>query len=147
MRKYTQKECDSQRYYQYGFQPDISSSHHDIPLPVAFLLGIAFAVGWTPCIGPILGTILSLAASEGDTVRGTVLLGMYAIGLGLPFLLVAIFFPRLTGVMAWMKRHMAQIERIMGLLLWTIGLLMLTGGFSSFSYWLLETFPVLATVG
>ncbi len=113
----------------------------------AYVLGLAFAFGWTPCIGPILGTILSLAASEGDTVRGTVLLGMYAIGLGLPFLLVAIFFPRLTGVMAWMKRHMAQIERIMGLLLWTIGLLMLTGGFSSFSYWLLETFPVLATVG
>ena len=51
------------------------------------------------------------------------------------------------GVMAWMKRHMARIERIMGLLLWTIGLLMLTGGFSRFSYWLLETFPALAVLG
>ena len=79
--------------------------------------------------------------------RGTTLLGVYAVGLGIPFLLVAAFFPRLTGVMGWMKRHMERIERIMGLMLWTIGLLMLTGGFSSFSYWLLEMFPALAVLG
>ena len=113
----------------------------------AYVLGLAFAFGWTPCIGPQLGAILSLAASEGSVVRGTALLAVYAIGLGVPFLLVAAFLPRLTGVMGWMKRHMEQIERIMGLLLWTIGLLMLTGGFSRFSYWLLEQFPALATLG
>ena len=113
----------------------------------AYLLGLAFAFGWTPCIGPQLGAILSLAASEANVARGTLLLAVYAIGLGVPFLLVAAFFPRMRGVMAWMKRHMERIERIMGLLLWTIGLLMLTGGFSSFSYWLLETFPALATLG
>ncbi len=113
----------------------------------AYVLGLAFAFGWTPCIGPQLGAILSLAASEASLVRGTALLGVYAAGLGIPFLLVAAFFPRMTGAMAWMKRHMDRIERIMGLLLWTIGLLMLTGGFSSFSYWLLETFPALATLG
>ncbi|SFB70592.1 cytochrome c biogenesis CcdA family protein [Tropicimonas isoalkanivorans] len=113
----------------------------------AYVLGLAFAFGWTPCIGPQLGAILSLAASEADMTRGTVLLAVYAIGLGLPFLLVAAFFPSLTGVMAWMKRHMARIERVMGLLLWTIGLMMLTGGFSQFSYWLLETFPGLAQLG
>jgi cytochrome c-type biogenesis protein len=113
----------------------------------AYLLGLAFAFGWTPCIGPQLGAILSMAASEGSVARGTVLLAVYAAGLGLPFLLVAAFFPSLTGVMGWMKRHMEQIERIMGLLLWTIGLLMLTGGFSSFSYWLLEMFPALGGLG
>lgn len=113
----------------------------------AYLLGLAFAFGWTPCIGPQLGAILSLAASEASVTRGTVLLAVYAAGLGIPFLLVAAFFPRLTGLMAWMKRHMEQIERIMGLLLWTIGLLMLTGGFSRLSFWLLETFPALATLG
>ena len=113
----------------------------------AYLLGLAFAFGWTPCIGPILGAVLSMAASEGDVARGTILLGTYAIGLGVPFLLVAAFMSRLTGLMGWMKRHMEQIERIMGLLLWTIGLLMLTGGFSAFSYWLLETFPALAAIG
>ncbi|RYH09835.1 cytochrome c biogenesis CcdA family protein [Tropicimonas sp. IMCC6043] len=113
----------------------------------AYVLGLAFAFGWTPCIGPQLGAILSLAASEASLSRGTMLLGVYAAGLGIPFLLVAAFFPSLTGLMAWMKRHMEQIERIMGLLLWTIGLMMLTGGFSQFSWWLLETFPALAQLG
>ncbi len=113
----------------------------------AYIIGLAFAFGWTPCIGPQLGAILSLAASEGSVARGTVLLAIYALGLGIPFLLVAPFLPRLTGLMGWMKRHMDRIERIMGLLLWTIGLLMLTGGFSAFSYWLLEHFPALATLG
>jgi len=113
----------------------------------AYVLGLAFAFGWTPCIGPQLGAILSLAASEASVTRGTVLLAIYAIGLGVPFLLVAAFLPRLGGLMGWMKRHMEQIERVMGLLLWTIGLLMLTGGFSDFSFWLLETFPGLAALG
>ena len=113
----------------------------------AYILGLAFAFGWTPCIGPQLGAILSLAASEGSVARGTTLLAIYAIGLGVPFLLVAAFLPRLQGLMGWMKRHMEQIERVMGLLLWTIGLLMLTGGFSAFSFWLLETFPALAVLG
>jgi cytochrome c-type biogenesis protein len=113
----------------------------------AYVLGLAFAFGWTPCIGPQLGAILSLAASEANIARGTTLLGTYAVGLGLPFLAVAAFFPRLGRLMAFMKRHMERIERIMGLLLWTIGLLMLTGGFSAFSWWLLETFPVLGTLG
>ncbi|HEY9039818.1 MAG TPA: cytochrome c biogenesis protein CcdA [Roseovarius sp.] len=113
----------------------------------AYILGLAFAFGWTPCIGPQLGAILSLAASEASVARGTSLLAVYAIGLGVPFILVAAFLPRLTGFMGWMKRHMARIERIMGLLLWTIGLMMLTGGFSAFAFWLLETFPALAVLG
>ena len=113
----------------------------------AYVLGLAFAFGWTPCIGPQLGAILGLAAQEGSVARGTSLLAIYAAGLGVPFLLVAAFLPRLGGLMGWMKRHMEQIERVMGLLLWTIGLLMLTGGFSTFSYWLLETFPGLAALG
>jgi len=113
----------------------------------AYVLGLAFAFGWTPCIGPQLGMILALAAQDGSIGRGTALLAIYALGLGIPFLLVAAFFPRLKGFMGFLKRHMERIERIMGLLLWTIGLLMLTGGFSQFSYWLLETFPGLALLG
>lgn len=113
----------------------------------AYVLGLAFAFGWTPCLGPILGTILGLAASEASLTRGTVLLAAYAIGLDLPFLLVAAFFPRLKGPMAWMKRHMDRIERISGLLLWTVGLMMLTGQFTAFSWWLLERFPALVTLG
>jgi cytochrome c-type biogenesis protein len=113
----------------------------------AYVLGLAFAFGWTPCIGPQLGAILTIAAQEGSVGRGTVLLAVYALGLGLPFLLVAAFFPRLTPLMALMKRHMERIEKIMGLMLWTIGLLMLTGGFSQFSYWLLEHLPALSQLG
>lgn len=113
----------------------------------AYLLGLAFAFGWTPCIGPILGAILSLAANEADVVRGTSLLAAYALGMGVPFLLVAAFFPSMKGLMAWMRRHMERIERVMGLLLWTVGLLMLTGKFTDFSWWLNETFPFLQTFG
>ncbi len=113
----------------------------------AYLLGLAFAFGWTPCIGPQLGAILSIAAQTGSASKGTLLLAVYAAGLGIPFLLVAAFFPRLTPLMAFFKRHMDRIERLMGLLLWTIGLLMLTGGFSQFSYWLLEHVPAMQQLG
>ncbi len=100
-----------------------------------------------PVSVPQLGAILSLAAQEASVMRGTILLAVYALGLGVPFLLVAVFLSRLGGVLTWMKRHMEQIEKLMGLLLWTIGLLMLTGGFSAMSFWLLENFPALATLG
>lgn len=113
----------------------------------AYVLGLAFAFGWTPCLGPVLGAILGLAASEADMARGTALMAAYALGLGIPFLLVAAFFARLQGLLTFMKRNMERIERISGLLLWTVGLMMLTGQFTDFSWWLLETFPALATLG
>jgi len=125
----------------------IDAGSHGGSVLGAYVLGLAFAFGWTPCIGPQLGAILSLAASGASLGRGALLLSVYAAGLGIPFLLVAAFLGELGGVMAWIKRHMERIERAMGLLLWTIGLLMLTGGFSQFSYWLLETFPGLARLG
>ena len=113
----------------------------------AYLLGLAFAFGWTPCLGPILSTILTLAAQETQAARGAILLGTYAAGLGIPFLLIAIFFPRLKGPMAWMKRNMGVIEKVSGALLVVIGLLLLTGRFAMLSGWLLDTFPVLGTIG
>ena len=113
----------------------------------SYVLGLAFAFGWTPCIGPQLGAILSLAASNGSVLKGTVLLSFYAIGLGVPFLVFAIFINKLDGLLKVLKKYLEVIERIMGLLLWTVGLLLLTGGFSSISFWLLETFPSLASLG
>ncbi|MGC9420612.1 MAG: cytochrome c biogenesis CcdA family protein, partial [Rhodovulum sp.] len=113
----------------------------------AYLLGLAFAFGWTPCIGPQLGAILSLAASEANVTRGTILLGVYAAGLGIPFILAALFIQRSMGVMNRLKRHMGVIEKAMGALLVAVGLALVTGAFSAFSYWLLETFPGLATLG
>jgi len=113
----------------------------------AYLLGLAFAFGWTPCIGPILGAILSMAASEGDVTRGTVLLGTYALGLGVPFILAAVFVQRSMAVMATLKRHMALIEKLMGVLLLAVGIALITGAFTAFAWWLLETFPVLGRIG
>ena len=113
----------------------------------SYVLGLAFAFGWTPCIGPQLGAILSLAASNGSIAKGTFLLAFYAFGLGIPFIIFAIFIRRVEGLFKVVKRYFKIIERIMGLLLWTVGLLMLTGGFSSISFWLLETFPSLGVLG
>lgn len=113
----------------------------------AYVLGLAFAFGWTPCIGPILGTILSLAAQEASLARGTLLLGVYALGLGLPFLLVAVFLQRLTPALRFFQTHARATERVMGALLLLVGTAILTGGFSAMSYWLLETFPALAEIG
>ena len=109
----------------------------------AYLLGLAFAFGWTPCIGPQLGAILSLAAQEGSMERGTLLLGVYALGLGLPFLLAAVFIEHSMALMSRLKRHMKLIERLMGTLLIIVGLALVTGAFTDFSYWMLETYEVL----
>ncbi len=113
----------------------------------AYTLGLAFAFGWTPCIGPQLGAILSLAAQEASLARGTTLLGVYALGLGIPFLLAALFLDRAEGLMRRMKRHMRLIERLMGVLLVVVGVAMMTGAFTAFAWWLLETFPSMAMLG
>jgi len=113
----------------------------------AYVLGLAFAFGWTPCIGPQLGAILSLAASESSVARGTLLLGIYAAGLGIPFLLAAMFLTRSMALMNRMKRHMKTIERVMGALLLLVGIALITGAFTTFSWWLLETFPSLSRLG
>jgi cytochrome c-type biogenesis protein len=113
----------------------------------AYVFGLAFAFGWTPCIGPVLGAILSLAAQGGSTGRGLLLMAAYAVGLGVPFLLTAVFLGRALGLMAGVRRHMPLVERAMGVLLVGVGLMMLTGAFSGFSFWLLETFPALARIG
>ncbi len=109
----------------------------------AYVLGLAFAFGWTPCIGPQLSAIVSLAMSEGSVARGTALLALYAAGLGVPFLLAAVFVTRSLALMNRMKRHMALIERAMGALLLFVGIALMTGLFSRLSFWLLETFPAL----
>ncbi|MEF9602580.1 cytochrome c biogenesis protein CcdA [Paracoccus sp. PXZ] len=113
----------------------------------AYVLGLAFAFGWTPCIGPQLGMILSLAATGGAMGKGTALLAVYALGLGIPFLLSAIFINRAIGLMNRIKPHLKLIERVMGGLLVVVGAALLTGAFPAFAYWLLETFPWLAALG
>ena len=92
-------------------------------------LGMAFAAGWTPCIGPVLGGILALAA-QGSTARGSLLLLCYSAGLGLPFLLVGLGVGRFVGAVGWVKRHHATITAVSGSLLIVVGVLLLSGQFT-----------------
>jgi cytochrome c-type biogenesis protein len=100
------------------------------PGPVwAVPLGMAFAAGWTPCIGPVLGGILALA-SQGSTARGSLLLLCYSAGLGLPFLVVGLGIGRFMGAVGWVRRHFAPITAISGAMLVLVGVLLLSGQFT-----------------
>ena len=122
-----------------------------IPKPVglwgAYLMGLAFAFGWTPCIGPILAAILSIAASQATVTKGAGLLAVYSAGLGIPFLIAAFMVEQFSSLFARMKRHLARVEQAMGVLLVVTGIGFLTGGVSAVSIWLLETFPSLQSIG
>ena len=113
----------------------------------AYAMGLAFAFGWTPCIGPILAAILSVAAAEATVTRGAMLLAVYSAGLGIPFLLAALMVEQFSTLFARMKRHLLQVERAMGVLMVLTGIGFLTGAVSSASIWLLETFPALQNFG
>jgi cytochrome c-type biogenesis protein len=113
----------------------------------AYVIGLAFAFGWTPCIGPILGTILALAGQKDTVGEGVAMLAVYAAGLGLPFLIAALFVRPFMRFMRSFRRHMGRVEAAMGGLLAMVGLLMATGRFEALAFWLLETFPGLATIG
>ena len=113
----------------------------------AYAMGLAFAFGWTPCIGPILAAILSVAAAEATVTKGAMLLAVYSAGLGIPFLLAALMVEQFSSVFARMKRHLLQVERAMGVLMVLVGIGFLTGAVSSVSIWLLETFPALQNFG
>jgi cytochrome c-type biogenesis protein len=113
----------------------------------SYVIGIAFAFGWTPCIGPILGAILSLAAQEETISSGVALLSVYALGLGVPFLVAAAFIGPFLRWARGFRRHLGLVEKLMGLLLIAVGLLMVTEQFERIAWWLLETFPVLGRIG
>ncbi|HUH76272.1 MAG TPA: cytochrome c biogenesis protein CcdA [Devosia sp.] len=112
-----------------------------------FLLGLAFAIGWTPCIGPVLAAVLSLAAGRETAWEGAGLLGLYSLGLGVPFFLAGIAIGPFMAFFQGFKKHLRTVERVMGGVLVVTGILFLTGDFTRISYWFLETFPVLANFG
>lgn len=93
----------------------------------AFPLGMAFAIGWTPCIGPVLAGILTAAASTQVPARGAALLFTYSMGLGIPFMLLALGFTRSGRLSSWLRRHGRGIERLGGAILVAMGVLMITG--------------------
>lgn len=97
----------------------------------AFPLGMAFAFGWVPCIGPVLATILATAASTQTAPWGAVLLALYSLGLGIPFVVIGLWFHHLRGSVGWLRRHSQRIERGAGVLLVGVGLLFVSGAWRS----------------
>lgn len=105
------------------------------------VMGAAFAAGWTPCVGPILGTILTLAGSTGSVGRGALLLVTYSLGLGVPFVAVAVLFGRMAPLMRWVTRHSLILNRVAGILLIIIGVLIASGRFGPIAAMLTRSVP------
>jgi cytochrome c-type biogenesis protein len=122
-----------------------------VPKPVglwgAYVMGLAFAFGWTPCIGPILAVILAVAASEATVAKGAGLLAVYSLGLGIPFIAAAFAVEPFAKFLARFRDYLPWVEKAMGALLVLTGIAFLTGFVSEASYWLLEAFPVLGRIG
>ncbi len=112
----------------------------------AYVMGLAFAFGWTPCIGPILATVLTLAAQENSLGAGVSMLFVYSLGLGIPFILAAVAIRPFLGFMKRFKRHFGVMEKIMGVLLVATGLMFLFGAQNWLGQWMIETFPGLASI-
>jgi cytochrome c-type biogenesis protein len=113
----------------------------------AYVIGLAFAFGWTPCIGPVLGAILAVAAGEDSVRQGVSLLFVYSLGLGIPFIIAAIAIRPFLNMMQRFRRHLATVEKVLGGFLVLTGILFLTNAMTLISSWMLELFPGLATIG
>jgi cytochrome c-type biogenesis protein len=113
----------------------------------AYVMGVAFAFGWTPCIGPVLAAILAVAGSEDSVGRGALLLAVYSLGLGIPFILAAFAMENAVSFIRRFRAHLGKVEKAMGLLLVLTGIAFLTGSMNIMSFWLIETFPVLGKLG
>jgi cytochrome c-type biogenesis protein len=123
----------------------------ELPKPVglwgAYVMGLAFALGWTPCIGPILAAILAIAASKATVATGAGLLAIYSLGLGVPFIIAALAVEPFAAFLARFRTHLRHMERVMGGLLVLTGIAFLAGVFTHLNIWLIETFPVLQSIG
>ena len=113
----------------------------------AYGLGLAFAFGWTPCIGPVLAAILAVAGASDTVGQGAFLLMIYSLGLGIPFLAAAFFAPLFLSWLKGFRRFLPVVEKGMGAFLVLTGIAFLSGYMATVSYWMLEAFPGLATLG
>ncbi len=112
----------------------------------AYIIGLAFAFGWTPCIGPILAAVLTLAASEGSLGTGVTMLAVYSLGLGIPFILAAVAIRPFLGFMQRFRSHLGKVEKVMGILLILTGVAFLTGSITWIGQWLIDNVPFLAEI-
>ncbi len=113
----------------------------------AYLIGLAFAFGWTPCVGPILAGILAIAGAQESVYQGILLLAIYSAGLGIPFILAGLAINRFFQFFTRIRSHLHQVEKVSGALLVAVGALILFGSFNQLSVWLIQWFPWLASVG
>ncbi len=113
----------------------------------AYIIGLAFAFGWTPCVGPVLAAILFVAGSDDSVLTGTSLLAVYSAGLGIPFLAASLAVKPFMAFMSKFRRHLGTVERVIGGLLVLTGILFLTGSIADIAFWILEAFPSLGTAG
>ncbi|MBB3978044.1 cytochrome c-type biogenesis protein [Rhizobium azooxidifex] len=113
----------------------------------AYVMGLAFAFGWTPCIGPVLGAILGVAAARETVGEGAALLAVYSLGLAVPFWIAAGFSGAFMRFLMRFRKHLGAVERIMGVLLVLTGLAFMFGYISSVAIWFQQTFPVLSLIG
>lgn len=128
---------------------DVRYHHKNMPggIFAAYVIGLAFAFGWTPCIGPVLAAILAMAAGEKSATGGVAMLAVYSAGLGLPWMIAAFAIKPFTGFMRHMRRHFGSVRSLTGGVLVITGLMFLADMMKSVSYWLLQTFPILARIG
>lgn len=112
-----------------------------------YVMGLAFAFGWTPCVGPVLAAILFVAGSEDTALRGAMLLAAYSVGIGIPFILAGLFAGKFIKRANHFKKHMRKIEIVMGVFLVITGILFMTGSMSRIAQWLIETFPIFLKLG
>ena len=124
------------------FHPRLAGGHP----ASSYVLGVAFGFGWTPCIGPVLGAILTVSAMQSST-GGVTLLSVYAAGLGVPFLLSAFFMRELVARLKALRRAGRMLQAGAGVVMVAMGVAMATGQLTAFSYWLLKTFPALGRIG
>lgn len=113
----------------------------------AFVFGLAFAFGWSPCAGPVLAAVLFMAGAESSVARGSLLLFAYAAGTGIPFLITAAFAGTFLGALRRFRRHLPTVEKITGGFLVALGVVLFSGRMTDVSGWLLETFPTLGRIG
>ena len=113
----------------------------------AYLMGLAFGFGWTPCVGPALGTILMIASGMGDITRGGLLLFVYGLGMTAPFVVAALFSGSFLRLVARHRRLIPAMEKVLGAMLIVFAALIATGSVNAISSWMIETFPAFRALG
>jgi len=122
--------------------------HNQITKPyMSLLVGIGFGFGWSPCIGPILGSVLALASLETTLMKGIILLSIYSIGLAIPFILSGLFITKFLVFSKKTRMHIVKIQKISGYILLITGVLIVTGKLQTLGFYLLDWFPFLAKLG